>query len=311
LDFQSTNYQSLLSKKALYQGNFNFHTAPITLEDALDKYDIERANTKFGFPKDQIYRMNAQNNSSLVHGKLASKAPLTAATTMARPPTTISHVKQDKIQASVVNNKPLLSMNHHQQHQQQPLANLTNRTFSGIQIMGDPLITPSIQKRQMTTCHASTEHVNNQYLVAPTANQHHNASIPPAKVLSQHGCPSLSINTTTNCENYNPPPTCTEGLKNPMLFSYTETELYVPPHPSMNCNVPHSNNNNRPLSSRGRRFADSTNIEITVAQGTIAPAKRPLTNNNTRDLMYNPKKRPAHHSIIKNPYASSAVTRSA
>lgn len=36
---------------ALYQGK-NINSAPNTLKEALDQYDIERAKTKFGFPKD-------------------------------------------------------------------------------------------------------------------------------------------------------------------------------------------------------------------------------------------------------------------
>ena len=41
---------------SLYQGNFSINKAPTTLKDALDNYDIDRANSKFGFPKDQIYK---------------------------------------------------------------------------------------------------------------------------------------------------------------------------------------------------------------------------------------------------------------
>ncbi|KAG7340387.1 rad52/22 family double-strand break repair protein [Nitzschia inconspicua] len=33
---------------SLYQGKFNINTAPKTLQEALDMYDVERANTKFG-----------------------------------------------------------------------------------------------------------------------------------------------------------------------------------------------------------------------------------------------------------------------
>ena len=36
---------------SLYQGNFSINKAPTTLKDALDNYDIDRANSKFGFPK--------------------------------------------------------------------------------------------------------------------------------------------------------------------------------------------------------------------------------------------------------------------
>ena len=55
---------------SLYQGNFSMNKAPTTLKDALDKYDIERANTKFGFPKDQVYKNTGVENippSSVEH----------------------------------------------------------------------------------------------------------------------------------------------------------------------------------------------------------------------------------------------------
>lgn len=42
---------------ALYQGNFSINKAPTSLKDALDKYEIERANAKFGFPKDQTHNV--------------------------------------------------------------------------------------------------------------------------------------------------------------------------------------------------------------------------------------------------------------
>jgi hypothetical protein len=45
-------FLSLASLSALYDSAFNVNKAPTTLKEALDRYDIERANTKFGFPKD-------------------------------------------------------------------------------------------------------------------------------------------------------------------------------------------------------------------------------------------------------------------
>jgi hypothetical protein len=50
---------------ALYSGAFTINNAPTSLKDALDKYDIERANTKFGFPKDQVYPETINNNSNI------------------------------------------------------------------------------------------------------------------------------------------------------------------------------------------------------------------------------------------------------
>lgn len=55
----------LLPPIALYQGNFTISKAPTTLKDALDKYDIERANAKFGFPKDQTHQQKAQAATAL------------------------------------------------------------------------------------------------------------------------------------------------------------------------------------------------------------------------------------------------------
>lgn len=38
---------------SLYQGNFSVTNAPVSLKDALDAYDIDRANSKFGFNKEK------------------------------------------------------------------------------------------------------------------------------------------------------------------------------------------------------------------------------------------------------------------
>eukprot|EP00934_Nitzschia_sp_Nitz4_P009172 Nitzschia sp. Nitz4//scaffold3_size479765//143813//145277//NITZ4_000062-RA/size479765-processed-gene-0.70-mRNA-1//1//CDS//3329550644//9162//frame0 len=46
---------------SLYQGAFTINKAPLTLKDALDKCDIERANTKFGF-KPAVTPMSTDRN---------------------------------------------------------------------------------------------------------------------------------------------------------------------------------------------------------------------------------------------------------
>ena len=54
---------------ALYSGNFNINKAPVSLKDALDKYDIHRCNTKFGFNKQNaspIPSMTANTTASSI-----------------------------------------------------------------------------------------------------------------------------------------------------------------------------------------------------------------------------------------------------
>jgi hypothetical protein len=55
----------LFTYLALYSGTFTINKAPTSLKDALDKYDIERANAKFGFSKDQVYPETINNNSNI------------------------------------------------------------------------------------------------------------------------------------------------------------------------------------------------------------------------------------------------------
>ena len=101
---------------ALYGGNFTKKNAPTTLKDALDKYEIERANSKFGFPKDQ------QKAASIV----ASEAAATAAATNNSSYTTVNSINhnsqnlQQKIQNQSYHHQQKQSHHHH--HQQQQLA---------------------------------------------------------------------------------------------------------------------------------------------------------------------------------------------
>jgi hypothetical protein len=51
---------------ALYQGNFSIKSAPNSLKEALDQYDIQRAKTKFGFPKDRAATSDDADLASIV-----------------------------------------------------------------------------------------------------------------------------------------------------------------------------------------------------------------------------------------------------
>lgn len=74
---------------SLYHDGFNANNAPPTLKDALDKLDIDRAKSRFGFDKD---RKVAGQNSAVVQSKAsnikqeqAKKTPSNHAPTSAKP----------------------------------------------------------------------------------------------------------------------------------------------------------------------------------------------------------------------------------
>jgi hypothetical protein len=130
-------YLYLYYTLALYQGNFSIKTAPVTLKDALDKYDIERANTKFGFAKDQV-KKSAE----------APKATTTTTTTttiqannMAIKPTAFTNNNNNNNSRTVPlsvpqprSNRPVhhhavpASTHHQHHHQQQTSSNISTTT---------------------------------------------------------------------------------------------------------------------------------------------------------------------------------------
>ena len=71
---------SRINYPALYSGNFNINKAPVSLKDALDKYDIHRCNTKFGFNK-----QNANSSAS----KTATVAAASVSTSYNLPPSSM------------------------------------------------------------------------------------------------------------------------------------------------------------------------------------------------------------------------------
>lgn len=54
LTLRDTMFLFLNDTTALYSGNFSQSKAPVSLKDALDKYDIHRCNTKFGFQQPSV-----------------------------------------------------------------------------------------------------------------------------------------------------------------------------------------------------------------------------------------------------------------
>ncbi|EJK71977.1 hypothetical protein THAOC_06534, partial [Thalassiosira oceanica] len=61
---------------SLYHDGFNANNAPGTLKESLDALDIERAKTRFGFPKDRVKAQVQNNNNN--KGDVQSNAAVAA-----------------------------------------------------------------------------------------------------------------------------------------------------------------------------------------------------------------------------------------
>lgn len=61
---------------ALYESSFNINNAPKTLQEALDRHDIERCKAKFGFPKDRKTQQSSDSNVATTNAMTAT-APST------------------------------------------------------------------------------------------------------------------------------------------------------------------------------------------------------------------------------------------
>ena len=99
---------------ALYGGTFTKKNAPATLKDALDKYEIERANSKFGFPKDQ------QKAASIVASEAAAAIATTNASSSTANPIiqNSQNQQQQKVQNQSYPHQQQQTHPHPQHHQQ-------------------------------------------------------------------------------------------------------------------------------------------------------------------------------------------------
>jgi len=136
---------------SLYHGNFSINKAPVALKDALDKYDIHRSTTKFGFPKNNkctatttTTTTNTVVNAPAATGTSVASKQHTSALSMTThpksscspPPSAPENVRHDKNnvankyqhqnqrQQSATTNSNALKRtsslnNHHYQQQQQ------------------------------------------------------------------------------------------------------------------------------------------------------------------------------------------------
>lgn len=80
---------------SLYQGTFSISKAPVTLEQALEQYAIDRANSKFGIQSIQTNQINQATNHGLVAGgKLPSPQHLNVESIQQGGPSHQAHPKQ-------------------------------------------------------------------------------------------------------------------------------------------------------------------------------------------------------------------------
>ena len=73
---------------ALYESSFNINNAPKTLQEALDRHDIERCKSKFGFPKDRKPSdANGASTAVVATSTVAATAPNSSSAGQSRPNT--------------------------------------------------------------------------------------------------------------------------------------------------------------------------------------------------------------------------------
>ena len=111
---------------ALYSGNFSISKAPVSLKDALDKYDIHRCNTKFGFQQPSVMNTNttfATANMANTPSVSSTSASFHHPSTRPMPPPT----------ASVQSSRPKFQTGEQQQqHRGAPLPKNSAPTHPGV-----------------------------------------------------------------------------------------------------------------------------------------------------------------------------------
>ena len=165
---------------ALYQGK-NINSAPNTLKEALDQYDIERAKTKFGFPKDNAVPTKSASelaeSMSLPVGtvsasaiKVSSGHPINSLPLKAnQPPVPAFHATPTNVNAS----KPIVS--------QTPSSHSVTKQVGTGMAMGtkQPPPTPTQGLQSSSLFHLSTFAVDGKNVKIAVDNATHNENIPP------------------------------------------------------------------------------------------------------------------------------------
>jgi hypothetical protein len=188
---------------ALYQGNFSINKAPATLKDALDTYEIERAKSKFGFPKDQLLQQQQQQQQ-------AAAAAAAAATNNGGGAETFKHSPSNSTSNPTSAKKTPPQMNNHVPN------NGTGSTTNTKQEMPAhpyPDRTSSTNGYVPSRKHDLPIHPTAQALkTASTSN-----AITSMSMLNPMSTHLLTKPTTNNLLSM-PPPTATQGLQRSALF---------------------------------------------------------------------------------------------
>ena len=226
---------------SLYQGNFSINKAPTTLQDALDKYDIERANTKFGFPKDNKNKTDQQfsypNNNKVITNKENKQISLLSnSSNNHHQNSTITSTKQPAhangdSTTDTCTNTSLSSSNNHIQTKAitsratTAAATLSKTNYTSQHHTAAVTSTTDIQQQsnnnncKTTAGHQSSSSssslCNSVQLSNIATSNSNNICNNKAHRQHHHG----HDNFTSNSSNYNPPPTANDALKNSILFS--------------------------------------------------------------------------------------------
>lgn len=165
---------------ALYQGK-NINSAPNTLKEALDQYDIERAKTKFGFPKDNAVPTKCTSEIAESVGLSVGSAPASAIKASSSYPTNPPPPKANQppvpafnaTPANVNATKPVVS--------QTPNAhNVTKQVGSGIALgtkQPPPTATQGLQSS--TLFQLSTFAAGGKNAKMAVENVTHDENVPP------------------------------------------------------------------------------------------------------------------------------------
>ena len=197
----------------MYQGNFSINKAPTTLKDALDRCDIDRANSKFGFPKDQVKPPPTRTTPSSAMGNTntTTQPPNNHKTSMANPQTRHR------------------SSNHAPAHTNYSLPNATNHILNTCSSTGTGGVPVPSNPTQTPSSIPSYEQPN------PNRSEYHNALQGAPMSVTQASVPLAEI--TPKC-NSMPPPTAADVLLKSSLFV---------------ANPVGSEKNHRPNTSNGRK----------------------------------------------------------
>ena len=245
-----------INKTALYAGNFSLSKAPVSLKDALDKYDIHRCNTKFGFQQQSAGTNRASAPATTTHAMVAPQnhAPATASTSTSInrlpsastcPPTTHFEPCRQKAQ-------------HEQQHRATSVLNTTATNINS----GIDKVFPG---QQYQTHQKSREQQQRHQHQKPRQQERsNNTNVHPSHIhrSSDHN-QQIQQHHGTNSN----PPNFLETSNNDSVTSSTNTIDHRPSGAQItsNSNDMPSSTNSRTTFSYGRRPPLGSNISMNTS----------------------------------------------